>query len=51
MDVAGNRVLQRNMAKIKQSHEELAMDEFGNMEKWRDLLREKKKNGKRKRKN
>jgi hypothetical protein len=51
MDVAENRVLQRNMAKIKQSHEELVMDEFGNMEKWRNLLIEKKKKLKSRKKN
>jgi hypothetical protein len=33
MDVSENRVLQRNMVKIRQSHEELVVAEFENMEK------------------
>jgi hypothetical protein len=41
MDVAKNRVLHRNMGKIKQNHEELFVAEFANM-KDRNLLREKK---------
>jgi hypothetical protein len=37
------RVLERNMANVRQSHEKLVVAEFGNMEKERNLLREKKK--------
>jgi hypothetical protein len=37
------------MAKIGQSHEKLAMAEFGNMEKERNLLTEEKRNRKQKR--
>jgi hypothetical protein len=43
MNVAENRVLHRNMEKIEQNHEELAVAEFANMEKERNLLIEEKK--------
>jgi hypothetical protein len=35
-------VLERNMANVRHSHEKLVVAEFGNMEKERNLLREKK---------
>jgi hypothetical protein len=40
------RVLERNMANVRQSHEKLVVAEFGNMDKERNLLREKKKSRK-----
>jgi hypothetical protein len=43
MDVSENHALQRNMAKIKQSHEEIVVAKFENMEKKRNLLKEEKK--------
>jgi hypothetical protein len=43
MDVSENHALQRNMAKIKHSHEEIVVAKFENMEKKRNLLKEQKK--------
>jgi hypothetical protein len=40
MDVPENHVLQQNMAKIKQGHEELDVAESGNMEKEINMLRQ-----------
>jgi hypothetical protein len=51
LSIAENHVLHGNMKKIKQNHEELAVTEFANMEKERNLSKTRRKNEKRKRKN
>jgi hypothetical protein len=42
MDASETRILEQNMAKLKQSHEEQVFAEFRNMEKERNPLKEEK---------